>query len=180
MYLDESLKKLFVVNREDNDVSVIDIERFIVLTKIQVQNSPFGIYSESYLNYLVVTNVQSNSISIIDKISLKIIKNIKVGKWPYSVIHNKNLNHLFVTNQRDDSISIIDMNKKIRVSSLEEICEYPEGIDISYTENLIVVACWFEDNIILINLNDYEIIKKIQTSGGPRSFGRFILENGNE
>ena len=91
-------------------------------------------------------------------------------------IHKKN-NQLYVTNQRDDSISIIDMNKKKRISTLSNICEYPEGIDISYSENLIVVACWFEDSIILLDLESYKFVKKIEVSGGPRSFGNFILED---
>ena len=62
------------------------------------------------------------------------------------------------------------------VKTLVDVCEYPEGIDISYTQNLIVVACWFEDNIILINLNDLSVKKKIETSGGPRAFGSFIIK----
>ena len=180
MYVDENLDRLFVANREDNNISVININNYDILSQINVQKAPFGIYSEEYLDYLVVTNVQSNSITLIDKSNLKIIKNIKVGKWPYSVVHNKKKNHLYVTNQRDDSISIIDMNKKINISSLDEVCEYPEGIDISYTENLIIVACWFEDNIILINLSNLEIVERIKTSGGPRAFGDFILGGENE
>ena len=62
------------------------------------------------------------------------------------------------------------------IKTLFDVCEYPEGIDISYTQNLIVVACWFEDNIILINLNDFSVKKKIEPSGGPRAFGRFIIK----
>ena len=56
--------------------------------------------------------------------------------------------------------------KKLKVSkTLDDVCEYPEGIDISYNENLIVVACWFEDNIILIDLNNgsLSIISKHQS-----------------
>ena len=33
------------------------------------------------------------------------------------------------------------------IKTKNEICEYPEGIDISYKHKLIVIACWFEDNI---------------------------------
>ena len=84
---------------------------------------------------------------------------------------------LFVTNQRDNSISIIDISKLKLVKTLKEVCEYPEGIDISYNENLIVVACWFEDNIILLDLDNYKLIEKINVSGGPRAFGNFILDN---
>jgi len=58
---------------------------------------------------------------------------------------------------------------------LNDVCEYPEGIDISYAENLLIVACWFEDNIILLDLDDLRILKKISVSGGPRAFGKFVL-----
>ena len=44
---------------------------------------------------------------------------------------------------------------------MSDICEYPEGIDISYNQNLIVVACWFEDNIILIDLNSEKLLEKL-------------------
>ena len=174
IYFDKIIKN-FMLQMESNNVSLIDTENFEVLKYLNVENSPFGIYSEDYLDYIVVTNVQSSSVSIIEKKSFNLLKNIKVGKWPYSAVHDKKNNNLFITNQRDDSISIINMDKRENVKTLVDVCEYPEGIDISYTQNLIVVACWFEDNIILINLNDLSV-KKIETSGGPRAFGKFIIE----
>ena len=176
IYFDKKNQKLYVANRESNNVSLIDTENFEVLKSLNVENSPFGVYSEDYLDYIVVTNVQSSSVSIIEKKSFNLLKNINVGKWPYSAVHDKKNNNLYITNQRDDSISIINMDKRENVKTLVDVCEYPEGIDISYTQNLIVVACWFEDNIILINLNDFSVKKKIETSGGPRAFGRFIIK----
>ena len=83
IYFDKKNQKLYVANRESNNVSVIDTEDFEVLRYLNVENSPFGIYSEDYLDYIVVTNVQSSSVSIIEK-SFNLLKNIKVGKWPYS------------------------------------------------------------------------------------------------
>ena len=46
------------------------------------------------------------------------------------------------------------------IKTKNEICEYPEGIDISYKHKLIVIACWFEDNIILLDLESLNILKK--------------------
>ena len=89
---------------------------------------------------------------------------------------NKKNNIIYVTNQRDNSISVIDLNQKKVVNSLMDVCEYPEGIDISYNENLLVVACWFEDNIILLDLDSNKLVKRITMSGGPRAFGKFILK----
>ena len=175
IYFDKKINKLFVANRESNNVSVIDTTKLKTIKNIEVEKAPFGVYSEEYLDYVVITNVQSNSISIIDKKTLYVDFHLKVSEWPYSAIHNKRNNQLYVTNQRDDSISVIDMDKKEKVSKISDICEYPEGIDLSYSQNLIVVACWFQDNIILIDLDNLEIKKKITTSGGPRAFGRFVL-----
>ena len=147
------------------------------LKKVDVEKAPFGIYSEKELDFLIVTNVQSNSISVIDKTTHNLIKNIKVGDWPYQAVYDFTKNHLYVTNQRSNSISIIDMHDYKNIKTKNEICEYPEGIDISYKHKLIVIACWFEDNIILLDLESLNVLKKIQTSGGPRAFGKFILEN---
>ena len=78
------------------------------------------------------------------------------------------------------TILVIDMSNNNKISTLDEICEYPEGIDISYSENLIVVACWFQDNIILIDLDNFKKRKIIETSGGPRAFGNFITSKSYE
>ena len=170
-------EKLFVAIKGENIVTVIDFLTQKKIKDIDVGKAPYGVFSNKETALLFVTNVQSNTLTIIDKNSLKVQSNIKVGSWPYQVAFEKKKKLLFVTNQRDNSISIIDTKKGNVIKTLNEVCEYPEGIDISYNENLIVVACWFEDNIILLDLEDYKLIKKINVSGGPRAFGNFILED---
>ena len=76
---------MFVANREDNNVSVIDLVTLKELIKIKVEKAPFGVFTAESNKYIFVTNVQSNSISLIDKKNLKLEKNIKVGSWPYQV-----------------------------------------------------------------------------------------------
>jgi YVTN family beta-propeller protein len=169
--------QLFIAVKGENIVTVVDIASQKKIKDIMVGKAPYGIFSNKNTNFLFVTNVQSNSVTVIDKISLSVRANINVGSWPYQIAFEKKKKILFVTNQRDNSISIINLKKFDVTKTLEDVCEYPEGIDISYNENLIVVACWFEDNIILLDLDSYKLIKKIKVSGGPRSFGNFILEN---
>ena len=62
------------------------------------------------------------------------------------------------------------LTKKIVVNSLMDVCEYPEGIDISYNENLLVVACWFEDNIILLDLDSNKLSRKNRNVRWTKSF----------
>ena len=177
IYISEKNKEIYVANREDNNIYVIDSDKLLLKKKINVGNAPFGVYSEEEIDFLIVTNVQSNSISVINKNTHDLIKTIKVEDWPYQAVYDFTKNHLYVTNQRSNSISIIDMQDYKIIKTIDEICEYPEGIDISYKHKLIVVACWFEDNITLLDLGSLNVLKKIQTSGGPRAFGKFILEN---
>ena len=177
IYISNKNKEIYVANREDNNIYVIDFDKLLLKKKINVGEAPFGVYSEEEIDFLIVTNVQSNSISVIDKNTLDLIKTIKVEDWPYQAVYDFTRNHLYVTNQRSNSISIIDMQDYKNIKTINDICEYPEGIDISYKHKLIVVACWFEDNVTLLDLESLNVLKKIQTSGGPRAFGKFILEN---
>ena len=174
--VDKKNKRIFVANREDNTITVLDEKNLKKIGNIEVENAPFGVFSFLNNENIIVTNVQSNSVSVIDSKTLKLKKNIKVGKWPYQAAIDKEKNIALISNQRENSISIIDMLKLKKVRTITDICEYPEGININYKQNLIVVACWFEDNIILMNRDNYSIIKKIEMSGGPRAFGNFILE----
>ena len=176
MYLTDS-NLLFVAIKGENKLTVINSKSLEIVKRISVGKAPYGVFSSSETDLLFVTNVQSNTVSIINKKTLELIKEVDVGSWPYQTAFNKNTKLLYVTNQRDNSISIIDTKTNIVIKTLFDVCEYPEGIDISYNENLIVVACWFEDNIILLDLKNYDLIKRINVSGGPRSFGKFILED---
>ena len=127
---------------------------------IILEKAPFGVYSEENLDFVVITNVQSNSISIVDKIKLEVISTIEVENWPYQAVYDFTKNYLYVTNQRSNSISVIDMENYKNIQNVDEVCEYPEGIDISYSQNLLVVACWFDDSVILLDLETLKTIKK--------------------
>ena len=148
------------------------------IRKVAVQKAPFGVSIDSRGQYVFVTNVQSHSISVIDFKTLEVIANIKVGAWPYQIELDEEKNLAYVTNQRGNSISIINLNDLIVVKNLEDICEYPEGINISKKENVIVIACWFDNQVVVVDRDQHHIIKRIEVSGGPRAgFGRFILSN---
>ena len=118
-----------------------------------------------------------------NKLLYKYLKERKIGFLNCGkliVASNQQENDLLLKlkkNAQEIGTDLIYLNKKETVKTLNEICEYPEGIDISYNQKLIVVACWFEDNIILLDLNSNELKNIITVSGGPRSFGNFILDD---
>ena len=158
--------QIVVANRDSNTINIIEDLDKKIITTIKVQKSPFGVFS----------NVQSNSISVIDFKSRKIIKNFKVKEWPYQVSIFSENNEIFVTNQRNDSVSIIDLQTYKLKNEINNICGYPEGLNINKRLNLIIIACWFDNEVVILDLRNKKVIKKIEVCEGPRSFGKFVID----
>ena len=171
--LENEIKEMF----KSNGFSILNEKNYEIVKEIFVEKAPFGVFFDSDKKNIFISNVQSNSVSIINSYNLKLIKNIKVGKWPYQVAFDDKNNKIFVTNQRGNSISVINSNTLKVIRTISDLCEYPEGIDIDFDRSLILVACWFDDEVAILDLLDYSLIKKISVSGGPRAFGSFILNN---
>ena len=168
---------IIVCNRGSNTIMLIDNHKYIIKKTIDVEKSPFGIFFDNKEKKIFVTNVQSNSISIINYDNLILSKNIEVGKWPYHVALDGINNKILISNQRENSISVINSNNYEIYKKINEICEYPEGININNNKKIAIVACWFSDEVVIIDLLDYTVKKRISASGGPRGFGNFILKN---
>ena len=66
LYLSEQ-KKLFVANKDDNTVSVFNINNFEEEKVISVGKAPYGV-SQLSTNYIFVTNVQSTPCHLLIKI----------------------------------------------------------------------------------------------------------------
>ena len=170
-------EQIIVANRDDNDISIIDSNKLKEIKRVKVQLSPFGVFTDKQNERVFITNVKSNSVSVINTNNYKLVKNIKVGKWPYQVAFDENNKKIFVSNQRDNSISIINSQTLNVEKTLQSICEYPEGINVDNRKEIIIIACWFDDEIVILDLVNYNLLKKVSVSGGPRSFGNFVLDN---
>ena len=168
---------IVVANKESNSITIIDNSNYSNKKELSVQKSPFGVFFDQKGEFIYVTNVQSNSISIINYHDRKLLKNIKVGEWPYQVAIDNSNKKLYVTNQRGNSISVINIEDHKVENTLTEICEYPEGININLKKKIIVVACWFDNEIIILDLKSNKLIKKVKVSDGPRAFGNFLITN---
>ena len=81
-------KILYVSNWFENKISIIDINKNKVLSKINVGNSPAGIFLSNDKKLFIALK-GDNLVSVYDLISKK-IRDINVGKAPYGVFSEKN------------------------------------------------------------------------------------------
>jgi YVTN family beta-propeller protein len=96
---------LYVVNSEDNTVSVIDGDNYKNVTNIPVGRGPLDIASSK--SKLYVANRDNNTVSVIDEKNYKNVTNIPVGKYPVAIAPDAFTHKVYVANSGGETVSII-------------------------------------------------------------------------
>ena len=82
---------VFVAERDDDSVAVVDARARRVMARVRVGNHPFALLYDAPRSRLYALNVQSNDVSVVDMREIRrpaVIATVKVGKAPYlSLIH---------------------------------------------------------------------------------------------
>lgn len=81
-------RKLYVANRNENTVSVIDIFSHKEVRKIEIGKEPYGAASIDE-KFILVSNFEGNSISVIDSRIDKVVDTINVGRGPTFLVVSK-------------------------------------------------------------------------------------------
>ncbi len=177
---DDDPNTVFVAERDDDSVAVLDVAQQRVRSRVRVGTHPFALLYDSPRQRLYALNVQSNDVSVIDARdtrnavgsgTLTVIKTIKVGKAPYGAALADGGALLYVTNQHDDSVSVIDAETLQVVRTLTGFA-YPEGI-AAHADRVYVVN-WMDDNVSVRNAKTGGPVSIISTGQNSRGFGAFI------
>jgi len=168
---------VFVAERDDDSVAVIDAAGKRVRSRVRVGSHPFALLHDAPRQRLYALNVQSNDVSVIDTRNasgsgtLSVIKTIKVGKAPYGAALADGGALLYVTNQHDDTVSVIDAEALQVLRTLTGFA-YPEGI-AAHADRVYVVN-WMDDNVSVRNAKTGGPVSIISTGQNSRGFGAFI------
>jgi YVTN family beta-propeller protein len=120
----------YVINVNDNTVSVIDTINNTVVATIPVGSAPNGVAitpdgtrpndddgrRQKPLAY--VTNEADNTVSVIDTASNTVVATIPVRQEPNGVAVTPDGTHAYVTNKLDDSVSVIDTSSNTVVATV--------------------------------------------------------------
>ncbi len=100
--------RIYVANRDSNDVSVIDGNSNTIVATIPVGSNPAGVDVDPSTNLVYVTNQGSNNVSVISGASNTVIATIQVGTGPLGVAVNPATNRIYVGNGESNNVSVID------------------------------------------------------------------------
>ena len=163
---------VYVVNRDENNVSVVSTDDFSVKDIINVGDHPFGIALNPKEDKLIVANVQSHDVTVIDLLARSKSKTIKVGKRPYCISFSPTKPMAYVTNQYEDSVSIIDLSINNVVKTIP-VGSFPEGI--ANWRGYILVVNWMDEEMMILDEDKLDLINLIPLGSNPRNFGKFIF-----
>ncbi len=165
---------MFVAERDDDSVAVLDVAQQRVRARVRVGAHPFALLYDAPRQRLYALNVQSDDVSIIDTRDTRtpvVIKTLKVGKAPYGAALADGGALLYITNQHDDTVSVIDAETLQVVRTLTGFA-YPEGI-AAHADRVYVVN-WMDDNVSVRNARTGGPVGIIATGQNSRGFGAFI------
>ena len=115
---DPGNKMMYVTNRNDSTVSIIDTTVNTVIGSIRVGGVPFDIAYDPVYKMMYVTNYEDKTVSVIDTTTYKVIDTnpntptvtdpIKVGVRPFDIAYDPVYKMMYVTNYEDKTVSVID------------------------------------------------------------------------
>ena len=165
--------RIYVANRDDNDVTVIDADGLRPLARIGVGEHPFALALTPDGQRLLAANVVSNDVSVIDLAGAREIARVPVGSAPYGIAFDGDgaRARAFVTNQHADSLSVIDM-ARLEVAATWPTAEYPEGV--AWSPRRVWVVSWMEERLQVLDDTSGRPLGSVGLGSNPRGFGNFL------
>jgi YVTN family beta-propeller protein len=110
--MNPTTKLIYVVNHEDNAVTVIDATEGKVLATVKVGEKPQGIAIDAKANRIYIANVHGDTVSVIDGAHNAVIKTLRTGHNPYALAVNETTTRLYAAVESDAAASAIDPQDK--------------------------------------------------------------------
>ena len=102
-----SNNNIYVVNNEEDTVSVIDSSTNKVVKTISIGDGPNDIEYNPFNHNMYVPNISENTVSVIDSTTNKVIDTVDVGHAPTVSEYNPFNNNVYVVNDLSGDVSII-------------------------------------------------------------------------
>lgn len=103
---------IYVVNHEDDTVTVIDGTQGKAFATVKVGKKPQGIVVDAKVNRIYVANVHGDSVSVIDGARNDVIKTLRTGQNPYALVVNDRTARLYTVLESEILFTVIDLKDR--------------------------------------------------------------------
>jgi YVTN family beta-propeller protein len=151
--------KIYIANKDSNDVSVIDGATNSVVATITDPNAqaPVAVGINPATNTIYVANSQSNNVTVIDGVTDSVTTTIAVGTSPSGVAVDSETNFIYVANAGNTrsgdsgSITVIDGTKHTTDTLSDPKAMNPSALAVNSVTNKIYVANSGSNDVTVID-----------------------------
>jgi len=164
---------LYVPNRDDATVSVIEASTSRVLENIPVMDQPLNVIANSAGTRVYVANYGSDTISVIDTTNNTAIAIISIGNpskrdQPMRLALNPTETRLYVTNHNDNIVSVIDTTSNSIISNIN-VGVKPVDIIVDKSNTFVYVTNSENDTVSVIDANTNIVVNTLSARAFPHS-----------
>ncbi|MBU1699821.1 MAG: hypothetical protein KJ970_15690 [Candidatus Eisenbacteria bacterium] len=131
--------KLYVVDKANARVWVLDAEDGSLLTTISVGNYPWDICVIESTHRVYVANLSDHTVSVINAMTDAVIATIPVGSYPEGIAADPDLNLIYTADRDDNAISVIN-GATNTVIATQPVGEKPRHLAVDLLTHTIYVA----------------------------------------
>jgi YVTN family beta-propeller protein len=110
--MNPATKLIYIVNHEDNTVTVVDELQGKAVATVKVGQKPQGIAVDAKTNRVYVANVHGDSISVIDGTRNAVIETLRTEHNPYALAVNERTARLYAALQSDSPVTVTNLNER--------------------------------------------------------------------
>lgn len=122
---------LYVTNRSDNTVSVIDAATNAVTATVPVGGTPNQLATTPDGTHVYVTNSDSNNVSVLDTRTNNVVTTIPVGGNPAGIAITPDGTKAYVANVNDNTVSVIEVTTNAVTATIVVSGKAPIGAAVT-------------------------------------------------
>jgi len=159
-------RTVYVINEDDNTVSVIDGVKNSVIATIPVGKWPHYIAIDPSGHYAYVTNGESNSVTVLNTTTNQVVSTIEgVCRDPQQIVIHPMGKFAYVPCYDTANVHVIDLIRK-RITATIPVGENPQSIAISSDGERVYVVNLHGPQAMVIDTATNKVVAKFTTGEG--------------
>jgi YVTN family beta-propeller protein len=171
---DAVTNRIYIANRGDNTVQMLDAADYRSLANIPVCKAPFGVAVNTRTNRIYATCAGDNKVAVIDGVTQRMIKEIPVGAFPTYLVVDESANRVYVSSRGANVVTEINGNSN-EASRILHTSTGVFGLALNQAQKRLY-AGFLTDNIIsVIDLDAWRVVRNYQANAGGINGSVFAL-----
>lgn len=149
--LNSNTNKIFVVNQDSNNVTVIDAVTNGVAAVVAVGQSPAAVAVNPATNKAYIVNSGGNTgVTVIDGANYSTASIVTGAKTPLAAVVNPNTNRVYVANQNSNNVTVIDGSSNSIIATVA-VGLHPQALAVIPAINKIYVADMSDGSVTVVD-----------------------------